>query len=214
MFIKYMTSIYSQPFIHHLTGLFRTNTVISCQFACQLRWQSTAQVSQRSWVQIPYRPEVFFFRRSFHYYLSSVHYCEDHFHIHDVSFGPLVRTSCESCPFFMIHCSTEARNHQKFIITSSNQLLYLHKFQTFDLIYTDTRYDFLPSFIADIIEKWNFVVVKIADFILIVIIIVIIIMIIFNLKRKKSSFVNPLLVYLYPFNYQNKHLFCTLHGNV
>ena len=25
----------------------------------------------------------FFFRRSFHYYLSSVHYCEDRFHIHN-----------------------------------------------------------------------------------------------------------------------------------
>ena len=32
------------------------------------------------WGQIPYRPE-FFFRLSFHYYLSSVHYCEDRFHI-------------------------------------------------------------------------------------------------------------------------------------
>ena len=105
MFIKYMTSIYSQPFIHHLTGLFRTNTVISSQLACQLRWQSTAQVSQRSWVQIPYRPGFFLSRRSFHYYLSSVHYCEDSFHIHDVCFGSLARTSCESCPFFMIHCS-------------------------------------------------------------------------------------------------------------
>ena len=27
--------------------------------ACQLSWQSTAPVSQRSWVQIPYRPEFF-----------------------------------------------------------------------------------------------------------------------------------------------------------
>ena len=32
-------------------------------------------------VQIPYRPE-FFFRLSFHYYLSSVPYCEDRLHIH------------------------------------------------------------------------------------------------------------------------------------
>ena len=36
---------------------------------------STAPVSQRSLIQIPYRP-------SFHYYLSNVHYCEDRFHIH------------------------------------------------------------------------------------------------------------------------------------
>ena len=35
--------------------------------------------SMRSWVQIPYRPEVFFFRPYFHYCLSSAHYCEDHF---------------------------------------------------------------------------------------------------------------------------------------
>ena len=36
--------------------------------------RSTAPVSQRSWVQIPYRPE-FFFRPSFHY-------CERRYHIH------------------------------------------------------------------------------------------------------------------------------------
>ena len=35
----------------------------------------------RSWVQIPYKPE-FFTRPSFHYCFSSVHNCEDHFHIH------------------------------------------------------------------------------------------------------------------------------------
>ena len=41
----------------------------------KLRNQGYFPVSQRSWVQIPYRP-------SFHYYLSNVHYCEDRFHIH------------------------------------------------------------------------------------------------------------------------------------
>ena len=35
----------------------------------------------RSWVQIPYKPE-FFTRPSFHYCFSSVHNCEDCFHIH------------------------------------------------------------------------------------------------------------------------------------
>ena len=35
----------------------------------------------RSWVQIPYRPECFT-RPSFHYFLSSVHNCQDCFHIH------------------------------------------------------------------------------------------------------------------------------------
>ena len=56
---KYMTFIYSQPFIHHFMGLFGTNTVTSSQLACQLSCQSTAPLSQRSWVQIPYRPEFF-----------------------------------------------------------------------------------------------------------------------------------------------------------
>ena len=31
---KYMTFIYSQPFIHHFTGLFGTNTVTDSQLAC------------------------------------------------------------------------------------------------------------------------------------------------------------------------------------
>ena len=31
-------SIYSQPFIQHLTGLFGTNTVTSTRLACQLSW--------------------------------------------------------------------------------------------------------------------------------------------------------------------------------
>ena len=64
-------------------------------------------------------------------------------------------------------------------------------------MYSNTRYDFFPSFIANVIEKWN-VEVKMTDFyiivniiVIIVIIIIIIIIIIFNLKREKSSFVNP-----------------------
>ena len=44
-------------------------------------WASTAPVSQRSWAQIPYTPE--FFSGLFHYCPSSVHYCEDRFHIHN-----------------------------------------------------------------------------------------------------------------------------------
>ena len=43
--------------------------------------KSTAPVSQRSWVQIPYRPE-FFSGLIFTTCSSSVHYCEDRFHIH------------------------------------------------------------------------------------------------------------------------------------
>ena len=31
---KYMTFIYSQPFIHHFTGLFGTNIMTSSQLAC------------------------------------------------------------------------------------------------------------------------------------------------------------------------------------
>ena len=42
---------------------------------------STAPVSHSSWVKISRRPE-FFFMPYFHNSLSSVHYCEDHFHIH------------------------------------------------------------------------------------------------------------------------------------
>ena len=57
---KNMTFIYSQPFIHHFTGLFGTNIKTSSQLACQLIWQSAAPVSKRSWVQIPCRPECFF----------------------------------------------------------------------------------------------------------------------------------------------------------
>ena len=30
-------------------------------------------------IKMPYRPEIFF-RPYFHYCLSNVHYCEDHFH--------------------------------------------------------------------------------------------------------------------------------------
>ena len=43
---------------------------------------SVILVSQRSWVQILYRLEFFFFffRPYFHYCLSSAHYCKDHFH--------------------------------------------------------------------------------------------------------------------------------------
>ena len=51
--------IYSQSFIHHFTGLYGTNIMTNSQLACQLSWQSAAPVSQRSWVQIPYRPEFF-----------------------------------------------------------------------------------------------------------------------------------------------------------
>ena len=80
---KYMTFIYSHSFIHHFTGLFGTKIMTSSQLqlACQLRWQSTAPVSQKPWVQIPYRPE-FFFRPYFHDCSRSVYYCEDRFHIH------------------------------------------------------------------------------------------------------------------------------------
>ena len=78
-----MTSIYLQPFIHHFTGLFGTNTVASSQFPVGLLAQlvehctGIAEVMGSNPIQawIPLRP-------SFHYYLSSVHYCEDRFHIH------------------------------------------------------------------------------------------------------------------------------------
>ena len=46
--------------IHHLDGLFGPNIMTSSQLVCQLSWQSSASVLQRSWVQIPYRPEFFF----------------------------------------------------------------------------------------------------------------------------------------------------------
>ena len=45
--------------------------------------KSTAPVSQRSWVQIPYRP-------SFHYDLSTDYYCEDRFHIQKLHRNRLV----------------------------------------------------------------------------------------------------------------------------
>ena len=46
--------------IHHLDGLFGPNIMTSSQLVCQLSWQSSASVLQRSWVQILYRPEFFF----------------------------------------------------------------------------------------------------------------------------------------------------------
>ena len=62
--------------IHHLDGLFGPNIMTSSQLVCQLSWQSSASVLQRSWVQIPYKPEFFFFRSYFNYQFSSVHSCE------------------------------------------------------------------------------------------------------------------------------------------
>ena len=62
--------------IHHLDGLFGPNILTSSQLPCQLSWQSTALVSQRSWVQIPYRPE-FFSGPIFNYQFSSVLSCKD-----------------------------------------------------------------------------------------------------------------------------------------
>ena len=91
----YMIFIYLQSFIHHSTGLFGTNIMISFQLACQLSWQSTALVSQRSRVHIPYRPEFFSFRSCFTTgYLSSVNYCKDHFHIHFFVCCSNIRFSC------------------------------------------------------------------------------------------------------------------------
>ena len=51
--------IYSQSFIYQFTGLYDTNVMTSSQLARQLCRQSTAPVSQRSWVQILYKPEFF-----------------------------------------------------------------------------------------------------------------------------------------------------------
>ena len=62
-----------------VTDLFGTNIMTSSQLVCQLIWQSAIHRQRRGRVQIPYRPE-FFFRPYFHYYSSSVHYCEDHSH--------------------------------------------------------------------------------------------------------------------------------------
>ena len=55
----YMIFKYSQSFIHQFRGLYRTRIMTSSQLACQLSWQSTASISQRSLVQIPYRPKFF-----------------------------------------------------------------------------------------------------------------------------------------------------------
>ena len=64
-YIRFFTAVHIYDFhifpviIHHLEGLFGSNVMTSSQLACQLNWQSGAPVSQRSWVQIPYRPEFF-----------------------------------------------------------------------------------------------------------------------------------------------------------
>ena len=44
-------------------------------------------------VQIPYRPEFFFFRPYFHYCLNSGHYCVDHFHSHNMNYIRLFQTN-------------------------------------------------------------------------------------------------------------------------
>ena len=71
-----MTSTYSQPFIHHFTGLFGTNTV---GLLAQLveHYTGIAKV-----IGFKSRTGLNFFKPSCHYYLSNVHYCEDRFHIH------------------------------------------------------------------------------------------------------------------------------------
>ena len=67
-YILFFTAVHIYDFhistiiIHHLDGLFRPNIMTSSQLACQLSWQSAAPVLQRSWVQIPYGPEFFFFQ--------------------------------------------------------------------------------------------------------------------------------------------------------
>ena len=69
-----MTFIYSQPFIHHSTGLFGTNTVTRALY----RYRRGHGFKSRTGLIFFF----FFFRPSFRYCLSSVHYCEDRFHIH------------------------------------------------------------------------------------------------------------------------------------
>ena len=65
-YIRFFTAVHIYDFhistiiIHHLDGLFGPNIMTSSQLVCQLSWQSSASVLQRSWVQIPYRPEFFF----------------------------------------------------------------------------------------------------------------------------------------------------------
>ena len=65
-------------------------------------------------------------------------------------------------------------------------------------MYTDTRHDLLSSFIADVIENWNDVVVKVADFFFVIVIDIFIIIVCyhFSLKREKSSFVSTSLFFL------------------
>ena len=81
-YILFFTAVHIYDFhistiiIHHLDGLFGPNIMTSSQLVCQLSWQSSASVLQRSWVQIPYRPEFFFFRSYFNYQFSSVHSCK------------------------------------------------------------------------------------------------------------------------------------------
>ena len=61
---------YSQSFIHHFTGLFGTNIVISSQLACYRRGH-----------EFKSRKGLNFFQALFHCCLSSVHYYEGRFHI-------------------------------------------------------------------------------------------------------------------------------------
>ena len=58
LWMHYMNVI---SFIHHFPGLLRTSKMTSSQLACWLSWQSTAPVSQRSWVQLLNKPQLFSF---------------------------------------------------------------------------------------------------------------------------------------------------------
>ena len=69
-----MTFIYSQSFIHHFTGLFGTNLSLLAQLV--ERCTGIAEVMGSNPVQA-----WIFFRPYFHYCSSSVHCCEDCFHI-------------------------------------------------------------------------------------------------------------------------------------
>ena len=119
LYVCFFTAVHIYEFhiskiiIHHLDDVFGPNILTSSELACQVSWQSSAPVSQWSWVQIQYGPEFFSglisttssvvflaVRISYICYFTAVHIYEFDiskiiFHHLDGLFGPNIWTSSQ-----------------------------------------------------------------------------------------------------------------------
>ena len=119
----------SKIIIHHLDGLFGPNILTSSQWACYLSRQSAAPVSQRSWVQIPYRPEFFWPKQVhgiFHVHLLLIRVDKT------VSNIPNQNSYMEICPTLV------TRRKKSLFISLPNSkltisLIYIYKYYAIDI---------------------------------------------------------------------------------